>query len=81
MITPRRVPGAGFARLPSDLVRSENPRQRPAGVIVDIGGETQFGAGLEHDELVIVDGHEVIRLGVRTLLENEAALEVVGEVG
>ena len=36
---------------------------------------------MRHIRLMIVDDHEVVRLGLKTALEPEQDIEVVGEVG
>ena len=45
---PRHAPIVGRPRLPCERRRGEKAPQRPAGVIVDVGGEAQLAAGPQH---------------------------------
>ncbi len=67
------------AALPLDVEEAEAVLQEPSGARVTAASSSEPAAGLSRKRVLIVDDHEVVRRGVRSLFDNQPDLEVCGE--
>src|SRR5271166_1494897 len=58
-----------------------HPRMSGITVISPVSGTTSVGEARKSIAVFLLDDHEVVRRGVRDLLESEPDIRVVGEAG